>query len=629
MLKLIITLIFSNILMVRLSLAQTSNVSISNEDSKKAYYYQQITSSDPKLKNVFEHEKVKPLFDVCVTRYKDAKAASEKTSKILECVWEQINQNDQLKEEVLSYLNEGSKTDEEGKDLRKASLINLDKEESKTVQALRDFYNQKLEEALYGGSTRAGSLVHSHLADQTDFLRLQKTQLGKNIVATLTSYCIEADYVKKDDVTYPLIYENKDKRSKSREKNISSLNKFQNTDGTMKNSASYKWSGCIASVQHMCHQVKFKEEDSQGNMTDNTDYINLKDKLSSSEITEKDLNYSKQRACEVTEYIIKARTSLGAIDKTMEKFEKHRVNNIGATRTYSEVSGKGNSSSIDELTSITSKELIANNSGNSYAKANKEELDELSECMDLEKDKIINPEACKKFLNTNQEDDARAIIQMKAEKEKRAQLLATLIEEKDTEKIKELLLSDGYEEAEAEKLAQRVIDDKDGMALLIQKRYENRMDALIESTTKKMNAISVIEINENNQEAIDKLKDIRDNLKNKTKEFAELVHFNNIVTSYLDITDGEGKTAKNIASAKRELSGNIFSDEFSDQREEFNSQGNLSGLSANGDTDFRDNVEQSLNMEEATSSDNAVLNVNDINKNLLNLDGRKQENNEQ
>ena len=313
----------------------------------------------------------------------------------------------------------------------------------------------------------------------------------------------------------------------------------------------------------------------------------------------------------------------------MEKFEKHRVNNIGATRTYSEVSGKGNSSSIDELTSITSKELIANNSGNSYAKANKEELDELSECMDLEKDKIINPEACKKFLNTNQEDDARAIIQMKAEKEKRAKLLATLIEEKDTEKIKELLLSDGYEEAEAEKLAQRVIDDKDGMALLIQNRYENRMDALIESTTKKMNAISVIEINENNQEAINKLKDIKDNLKNKTKEFAELVHFNNIVTSYLDITDGDGKTAKNIASAKRELSGNIFSDEFSDQREEFNSQGNLSGLSANGDTEFRDNVEQSLNMEEATSSDNAVLNVNDINKNLLNLDGRKKENNEQ
>ena len=155
------------------------------------------------------------------------------------------------------------------------------------------------------------------------------------------------------------------------------------------------------------------------------------------------------------------------------------------------------------------------------------------------------------------------------------------------------------------------------------------MDALIESTTKKMNAISVIEINENNQEAINKLKDIRDNLKNKTKEFAELVHFNNIVTSYLDITDGDGKTAKNIASAKRELSGNIFSDEFSDQREEFNSQGNLSGLSANGDTEFRDNVEQSLNMEEATSSDNAVLNVNDINKNLLNLDGRKKENNEQ
>ena len=629
MLKLIITLIFSNILMVRLSLAQISNISVSNENSKKAYYYQQITSSDPKLKNVFEHEKVKPHFDVCVTRYKDAKVASEKTSKILECVWKQINQDEQLKEEVLSYLNEGSKTDEEGKDLRKANLINLDKEESKTVQALRDFYNQKLEEALYGGPTRAGSLVHSHLADQTDFLRLQKTQLGKNIVATLTSYCIEADYVKKDDVTYPLIYEDKDKRSKSREKNISSLNKFQNTDGTMKNSASYKWSGCIASVQHMCHQVKFKEKDSKGNMTDNTDYINLKDKLSSSEITEEDLTYSKQRACEVTEYIIKARTSLGAIDQTMEKFEKHRVNNIGATRTYSEVSGKGNSSSIDELTSITSKELIANNSGNSYAKANKEELDELSECMDLEKDKIINPEACKKFLNTNQEDDARAIIQMKAEKEKRAQLLATLIEEKDTEKIKKLLLSDGYEEAEAEKLSQRVIDDKDGMALLIQNRYENRMDALIESTTKKMNAISVIEINENNQEAINKLKDIKDNLKNKTKEFAELVHFNNIVTSYLDITDGDGKTAKNIASAKRELSGNIFSDEFSDQREEFNSQGNLSGLSANGDTDFRDNVEQSLNMEEATSSDNAVLNVNDINKNLLNLDGRKKENNEQ
>lgn len=617
--------------MVRLSLAQTSNVSVSSEDSQRAYYYQQITSSDPKLKNVFEHEKVKAFFDSCVTAHQSATKAETKTKEILDCVWNQLESDKNLKEEVLSYLNDGSKTNEEGKDLRKASLINLDKEESKTVQALRDFYNQKLEEALYGGPTRAGSLVHSHLADQTDFLRLQKTQLGKNIVATLTSYCIEADYVEyaendvvKEKVTYPIIYEKKDKRNNSREKNIKSLNDFQNT----KNIASHKWSGCIASVQHMCHQLIFKEEDANGNMQNNSDYTNL-EKLKTKGVTEEDLTYTKERACEVTEYIIKARTSLGAIDQTMEKFEKHRVNNIGATRTYSEVSGKGNSSSIDELTSITSKELIANNSGNSYAKANKEELEELSECMDLEKEKIINPEACKKFLNTNQEDDARAIIQMKAEKEKRIKLLATLIEEKDTEKIKELLLSDGYEEAEAQKLAQRVIDDKDGMALLIQDRYKNRMDALIESTTKKMNAISVIEINENNQESINKLKDIRDNLKNKTKEFAELVHFNNIVTSYLDITDGDGKTAKNIASAKRELSGNIFSDEFSDQREEFNSQGNLSGLSANGDTEFRDNVEQSLNMEEATSSDNAVLNVNDINKNLLNLDGRKKENNEQ
>lgn len=180
--------------------------SIASEEKKRAYYYQQIVSGNDKLKTVFENEKMKSIYDDCY-KQETATSSDSPNKKILACVWTQLDQpqNKQLKAEVLSYLNDGKNVDEEGSDQRNDNFLNLSKDDSKAVIALRDFYTRRLEEALYG-APKNGSMFHSQMPDQTDFFKLQKTQLGKNIVATLTSYCIDADHVNYNGIYLSLIH---------------------------------------------------------------------------------------------------------------------------------------------------------------------------------------------------------------------------------------------------------------------------------------------------------------------------------------------------------------------------------------------------------------------------------------
>ncbi len=607
------------------------NLSISTnaEDDKRAYYYQQITTGNDKLKTVFENEKVKAIYDDC---YERNKLSSTPNKAILDCVWRDLDKpkNSVIRNEILTYLNDGKKVDEEGADQRGNTFLNLSKEDSKTVKALRDFYSKRLEEALYG-APKSGQMTHTQMPDQTDFFKLQKTQLGKNIVATLTSYCIDADHVKTTDkVIYPIIYSDPKEVERVREKNIRNLRKDGELGDEITNAAYADWSGCIANVQHMCHQSKYKEISKDGTEREVDSYTESVIISKVKDTNEKDkedyLEVTKTRACEVTEYLVRARKSLGLIDKTVEKFGALRTNDTSPIKMFD---GKEKGKSIDDLTSLTSKDLVDINEDNSYANANAEDFAEFSECYDMENNEIIDEQKCESYVQVESGETSKALVQMKAEKEKRKELLAALVKKKDLEKLKQVLVNDGYTEEEATKVAQAVIDGESGVDELIKKRYDSRMEALLQSTASRIDAITVKSIT--NADAGDKLKAIGEKIQGKTKEFAELVHFNNIVSSYLSVTDSEGAKSKNVASARRELNNNIFSEQFEDVRElyetEYGSDGKLNsfGSSANQQRDLKEVIGETLDLESGGDSNNAVLNVDDINQNLLNLEVNKKE----
>lgn len=246
----------------------------------------------------------------------------------------------------------------------------------------------------------------------------------------------------------------------------------------------------------------------------------------------------------------------------------------------------------------------------------------------MENEEIVDEEKCKEYVQVESEDASKVLIQMKAEKEKRKELLATLVKEKDVEKLKTVLISDGYTNEEALKLAEAVIAGDSDVDKLIKKRYDSRMEALLESTANRIDAITVKSITEKDAGA--KLKALGNQIKGKTKEFAELVHFNNIVSSYLSVTDSDGNKTKNVASARRELNNSIFSEQFKDVRELYEgeyggSEGKLDsfGKIESKNENLKDIISETLDLESGGDTNNAVLNVDDINQNLLNLESQK------
>jgi len=130
----------------------------------------------------------------------------------------------------------------------------------------------------------------------------------------------------------------------------------------------------------------------------------------------------------------------------------------------------------------------------------------------------------------------------------------------DEEKIQKILIEDGYNEADAKKLA-----SNEDILKEIKNRYKQKEEALQKSVIDQINKITSKKEGEVTELDVDTLKGIESELKSKTKDFAKLVHYNNIVSSYLTITsedEAQGKTTRqNTAMLQRELASNAFNDE--------------------------------------------------------------------
>jgi hypothetical protein len=390
--------------------------------------------------------------------------------------------------------------------------------------AFEKYLYEQLQKALYGEIKKDAVNKRVKVVDQYVFLQLFQGQLSKNVLATVSSYCIEADEEN-------LISDDKVKREQQRENNIKGLSNFVTKNGKTLPEAHRKWVSCFKSLQPICENT---------NVQGVYDYSTLSN-------TNKDHQYSIYRACLVTGQLKRLRQALIQLMPIDEAFKKQKLHGFNDTGYEIYRGGKGkDEKSVDELTTITSGDI---NRG--FAKKQSEAATEFEkECTNGENNKDI----CKKYFIT---DDAKKDINS-------AIVADALHAEKMQKDINNISSSDDLKAfLKSEKRSKKQIERKiateqsiEQTKKSIQVQYEREKENLIKYFAKRINAKT--------DNAANRVT-ILEELKNRTKDYARLIHYNNIVAGYLDIdtTPGSDQNSKemikNTALMFRELDDNAYS----------------------------------------------------------------------
>jgi len=602
-------------------------------------YLNELKGQSPQLAKAMELDGVKQVYDSCFKHYQEVNNGAIGANDIVSCVWggnknaniSGISQNPDLAKQV----NELVKTDTSGKSVEDSRYqtnsndskennfdeymdgIKKHREENKSLTALKDYYNKRLQETLYGKKKDItgiqawklnGISAYERTVDQKVFYKLHKSQLGKNIINALSSYCIESTLANR----IPFVDE--DNRSSTRKKNLEKLSIVVDAQKGKTIQASEEWDSCIGNIQHVCYQPnKYEEYDESGNKTGLVlDYSNASligiCKTNSSFDPNKCpdiVKYSQKRACIVTQYLTEAKRNMAVLDDTIEKYDKLKVTSRVPANAPKFYENDKSLKSIDELTSLTSNEVIESG----HAEQNKNESERLQKCLDSPSEEL-----CAGFLKNNRDEELAKLTELKLKQEANLQRLKD-IDEDDKESITKLLLSEGYSEEDATKMA-----EMDGIKSQIEKRYNAKKDAIVGNLADKIDKLTSkgekLDLSPNSED-IGKLQQLKAEIESKSEDFAQLVHFNNVISGYLNITDSEGNSSRNTASLKRELESNAFNEENQEKNKEL-------GVKKSFNNDYNNYMQiisetgQTLDAEAEDDSDTKDLSVDQINEAILN-----------
>lgn len=619
-------------------------ISLLTYASSSETYLNELKASSSILGKAMDIDGVKQIYNSCFDYYQNQNNGVIEANKIMNCVWSgNINANisgvSQSKE-LSRQVNDLIKTDSKGNEVQDSRFVNEGQqkerkyetgehteavtkleEENKAFTALKKYYNEKLLETLYGKkieNSKEKLIKTERTVDQLTFYKLHKSQLGKNIINSLSSYCIEARIV--DDM--PFIENSISLRKKTKKSNLENLSKLTNGKEGKTIRASRDWNVCISNLQHICNQPsKYEEYDEQGNKTGRTanySESSLIAKCESSngrlkkEDCEETVRYSQRRACTVTQYLSEARKNMIALDETIDKYSDLKISDRAPANSPKFYKDQEGLKSIDELTSLTSSEVIESE----YAQKNQEDIQRLDECI-----QSPSEEKCENFLKNDRDEQIEELAEIKLKQEANLQRLKE-IDSDDKASIANLLISEGYTEEDAKKMA-----EMDNIKDQIEERYSAQKDAIIANLSEKIDKLTMngekIDLTTGSKD-FEKLQKLKTELESKSEDFAQLVHYNNLISGYLNIQDDEGNKTRNTASIKRELEGNAFSSESLEKNKDL-------GIKKSFNNDYDTYANQVLNQtgipldaEESDDSDTKDLSVGQINDFILNYFSKKQ-----
>jgi hypothetical protein len=234
----------------------------------------------------------------------------------------------------------------------------------------------------------------------------------------------------------------------------------------------------------------------------------------------------------------------------------------------------------DAVTTITSKDIE-----DSYQKENKKLESEISNCVDTNGNKavITNAEKCKEFISTDKEDKTKALTEFGL----RQFALEKTMKDKfsDRAEVVKYLKDEGYDQKKIDSMISNNID-LEAVKKEIQDRYSAEKNALIATMAKKIEAKTTKQDGFDKSNDADQMSKIKTEITSRPDELKQLVHFDNVVSSYLEIDKGDKTKSRNVASLFAELDNGSSSVKGagSDQLKEIRKNAEEAGLKASKGT---------------------------------------------
>ncbi len=616
-------------------------------DAPEYQNFEQTNDQSDQLEKLLKIPEVSAIYDQC----SQLKSAGQNI-EISDCLWngssdgtiEGVANKEELRDKIASKLN--NLDEDKIKKYESVNVLPLAKETSEAQKKLEEYYYESMKQQIFGDSENGKNGDGTfQVIDHSKFNTIYHNQLTKNVLTAISSFCIEAEIVGSGESAFPLLSESLEERNKQRKTNVTNLSKTAVASGDSEISGaqmqSNNWQNCFINAQYVCHGgTKSWKSPTSGDLEKTT----AKETFGVKETCEKDDDkceqlkddyaYTKTRACELTNYLKVAKQNLKAVETISSGYEQlQKTGGIQAIATGEKPTESGNlikqvnlDNKVDDITSVTSNEFV-NESG--FSDGVNSDIAELEKCIykDPEtKEYTFAPgaeESCKKYLNTDKEQ----VESLKAEYALRLRGLSEKVKTidastEDTGAVEGFLKDQGYTDEEIGQTIEASTDIKVLKEQIIA-RYENEKLELIKSMNEKMDSQSsasngVIDIASAGRGSDkEKLEKIHEELSSKTEQYAQLIHFNNVVSGFLDV-DQEGKESrKNTASIQREIANSAFSEE---------NLANTPGLAtkyANQTEDLEKSLEANnikLSDDDKIDDEGATLGVDKINNVILNYD---------
>lgn len=499
------------------------------------------------------------------------------------------------------------------------------------LKRVEDYLFKRLSEALYGevceqvavGSEQEGqpsvnckSGDKTKLVDHDTFYGLYESQLGKNIISSVSNYCLKAHPQNTGSNQDFLIPDDESRQASITASHIQNLQ----VSGTGGNPAAYNhWLNCFGKLDEICHDP---------NRT----------------IPSSGYAQAKNKACVTQSNIEGFKKAILATKKLKDDVKKFRDEDKGSSvagrfgegREAAEIF-KGDGSvagekSVNELTSLTSGEIYNKSGAKDAAKARAEAIQK--QCLDNPSD----VEGCRGLLN--QGVDASQISDIQREDALRARLAAEQIKEFDEDQIKEYFKREGKTDEEIEKILENAKADGktiQQIAESISNKYKTERDAIIAANNKMFDEYNISDeaiedLRRNNpsgaQQAIEttvtqQATNLKNTLEGQVADFAKASLFNNVVSGFFSISDAENAGAsvaangngprepaneptRNLESLKREFADSAF------LGDDAQNDAQISDIAATF-SNIKDSIEQNVDLGASTGdSENVTLDAQTI-----------------
>ena len=449
------------------------------------------------------------------------------------------------------------------------------------LKKLEEYYVKRLRKIIdpQGDSESGGK--KKILTDHTVFNKIYRSQLGKNVISALSSYCLDADGNK-----HYLV--DKDNADKTRKNNLKKLEKQIFLEDQASSQAYGHWSDCASRIQNICYDTCPHPPGQDGNENTPKKYC-CEDSCDFGSEPYKHFKHSRTRACEVVDYIKAIRQNLLVLDGIDKGWKKRNAEGFRNSQDWEEknlITGVD----VEKITNLSSQEIVKKSG---YSKEQKKIVDEMEECV-----QNFDPKKCQKYVSERKEKDSAMLDEYDLRTRVIQEKIDRIKNSEDKEKsLEKHLKEEGYTDEQIANMLKE--SDPDKLQEQIAQRFTEKRKALQHSLKEKLKRTRVKKDSDQKVRQ-NKMSELKEEAAKETQRLGELVFFTNMISGFLRIKDDKGNLlGTNSQALKQELDDSIFSSEDAQPAFDFQAVKKL-GDDSGTDSPKPSNTQESRNLDVQT-----------------------------